>query len=176
MLFSSARATQAFQCKQHRTRLKTPEEMFNINTLRFTLKPFRKEETKCTQTRSAKSQSTKLSAYRIFWPPISFFNNQVKAAEEISTFAICKECKCLTLLELLSNSNQTHTTAHAVASQVQAHVRTVCVHVFIVHVLIVWKELHKAPRLDPWIDTCTAQHRYVQGTNRLRTAQLKAAI
>lgn len=37
----------------------------------------------------------------------------------------------------------------------EAHVHTVCVHVSIVHVLVVREELHKAPRLHPWVDTWT---------------------
>lgn len=54
-----------------------------------------------------------------------------------------------------STRTHTHTTLHAAAIHREAYVHTVCVHVFIVHVLVVWEELHKAPRLHSWVDTWT---------------------
>lgn len=48
-----------------------------------------------------------------------------------------------------------HTSRHAAPIHVEAHVHTVCVHVFIVHMLVVREELHKASRLHPWVHTWT---------------------
>lgn len=53
------------------------------------------------------------------------------------------------------NKSPTHTTPHAAAIHVEAHVQTAGVHVSIVHVLVVREEFHKAPRLHPRVDTWT---------------------
>jgi len=82
------------------------------------------------------------------------------------------------LLTNLTNKSPPQTTRHAVAIQFEAHVHTVCVHVSIVHVLVVREELHKAPRLHSWVDTCTGttQGCVEQPRTKASSAQCSAVL